>query len=450
LLTDAQVYALSQSTSGNLIDYDAAGNLISDKDGYLYTYDYENRIVKIEKPDGADFGSDPDPVAEFDYDTQGRRIRVYDAVLDTETRFYYSDNWQVLLETDYDSGTSTETDLRLFVYGNYIDEVLFMEDTDGTDTTPARHYYYLHDHLYSVVAVLGPNGGLLQGERYEYDAYGNVTIMDRLYSPLANSQYGNPYTFTGRRLDALDGGDLLLMDYRHRTYDPYTGRMMQHDPLATLKNGYVDGMNLYEYVGSNPLVYSDYLGMKMMSMEKLMNLIESGNNLRNDLSDLMDVQEDVLTLVDAVSDGDKESYEKLIDKYGEKVVEEAIEKMLVGVAGDLAGPITSFIIATMNESFDYSQMIARYTMDAKVAPCGPNCQACVKEDMFGNEKIPSKTFYTVSGDGVDKHVACYKDKSNNIFTFEQIPRENGLIVTILQVLGLWETDYELKVTKCNG
>lgn len=49
-----------------------------------------------------------------------------------------------------------------------------------------------------------------------------------------------PYTFTGRRLDVLDGGDLMRMHYRHRDYSPHLGRFMQHDPLS-----YIDGLNLY-------------------------------------------------------------------------------------------------------------------------------------------------------------------------------------------------------------
>ena len=42
-----------------------AGNLTTDKDGYQYEYDYENRIVRITK-DGND-------IAEFAYDALGRR-----------------------------------------------------------------------------------------------------------------------------------------------------------------------------------------------------------------------------------------------------------------------------------------------------------------------------------------------------------------------------------------
>jgi len=51
--------------------------------------------------------------------------------------------------------------------------------------------------------------------------------------------------FTDRRLDILDNGSLKLQYNRKRYYDQYTGRWLTHDA-----SGYVDGMNLYEYVGS--------------------------------------------------------------------------------------------------------------------------------------------------------------------------------------------------------
>ncbi|MHC4883437.1 MAG: RHS repeat-associated core domain-containing protein, partial [Planctomycetota bacterium] len=152
----------------------------------------------------------------------------------TTTRYYAAcpersrgNDQRVLLETD---ATAAETDARYFVYGNYIDEVLHMHDV-----SLSRDYYYLHDHLYSVVAVLGPNGGLPWGERYEYDAYGKVSIMSGSYATRSASTIGNPYTFTGRRLDSLDpdgsgGYQLNLMYYRARTYDPQAGRFMQRDP----------------------------------------------------------------------------------------------------------------------------------------------------------------------------------------------------------------------------
>lgn len=71
---------------------------------------------------------------------------------------------RVLLETDYDSGTQSETDMRYFVYGNYIDEVLVMADIDGgaVNTITDGDYYYGHDHLYSVAALFDDTGAVVE------------------------------------------------------------------------------------------------------------------------------------------------------------------------------------------------------------------------------------------------------------------------------------------------
>jgi hypothetical protein len=87
----------------------------------------------------------------------------------------------------------------MFVFGNYIDEVLVMHDGAGD-------LYYAHDHLSSPVALLDDAGAVV--ERYEYDAYGSVQILTSAFYPLASSQYGNPYTFTGRELDTMDNNTL--------------------------------------------------------------------------------------------------------------------------------------------------------------------------------------------------------------------------------------------------
>ena len=115
-------------------------------------------------------------------------------------------------------------------------------------------FFYTHDHLYSPAALVHTNGTVL--ERYEYDAYGNPYILDAQYAPRTTSNYGNPYLFTGRRADYLDSGSLKIQYNRNRYYDYYSGRWLTHDPL-----GYVDGMNLYEYVKSNPVINKDPMGL---------------------------------------------------------------------------------------------------------------------------------------------------------------------------------------------
>ena len=101
-----------------------------------------------------------------------------------------------------------DTFKKLYVYGNYIDEVLLRVNPNVGG--PLRRKWYVHDHLYSPVAMLRGSTVL---ERYEYDAYGDCNILDAGYSRDADqkSDYGNPYYFQGKRMDLLDNGNLELM-----------------------------------------------------------------------------------------------------------------------------------------------------------------------------------------------------------------------------------------------
>ncbi len=244
------------AVGGDPLDYDAAGNLTQDHDGYRYVYDYENRITRIYKLNGQ---TEVD-VAFYAYDALGRRIGKFDAAALEVTYYYYNDQWQILAEYD---GTAFG---NRYVYGNYIDEVLVMND--GTDD-----HYYLHDHLYSPAALLDDTGADV--ERYEYDAYGSVRILNSEFSILNSSQYGNPHAFTGRQLDILDSGTLHHMHYRHRDYSPQLGRFMQQDPFGVNPAGrtenpffahlqYTDGVNIYEYGKSGPVLHADSLGLFAM------------------------------------------------------------------------------------------------------------------------------------------------------------------------------------------
>jgi len=111
-------------------------------------------------------------------------------------------------------------------------------------------YYYHFDGLGSVVALSDVNSVLV--ERYTYDVFGRPTIRDANGVVIAESAFANPYLFTGRAYDAESG----LYYYRARYYDYYTGRFLQPDPA-----GYTDGLNLYAYVGNNPLAYVDPFGL---------------------------------------------------------------------------------------------------------------------------------------------------------------------------------------------
>ncbi len=283
VLTPMQIRRLADpSPSGEYgkfeIEHDDAGNLTADHRGYSYEYDSENRMsrVYIDIDEDGEYNDGTDTkIAQFTYDALGRRIEKVDAIADKTTRYYYDDQ-RVLLETDVDA---SETDVRYFIYGNYIDEVLLMRDLDSSNGIPDGDYYYGHDHLYSVVVLFDGSGSV--AERYEYDAYGKARVFTKGTdgqwftaddTETIASAYVNPYTFTGRRLDVLDSGSAELMYYRARTYDPETGRFMQRDPLginwsnilfksSSMLIQYYDSLNNFEYVKSNPIILSDYSGL---------------------------------------------------------------------------------------------------------------------------------------------------------------------------------------------
>ncbi len=114
-------------------------------------------------------------------------------------------------------------------------------------------YYYLTDALGSVRGLVG---GRFQREEdrefYNYDVYGKLSIQNP-----EESQSGNPILFAANRRDAETG-----LDHTDgRTYDPETGRWLQFDP-----KGLIDGMNLYEYVASNPTMYIDPFGTNLYAV----------------------------------------------------------------------------------------------------------------------------------------------------------------------------------------
>jgi len=245
-VTDGVTEARTHNEVNEIIDidgvpllYDENGNLVEDK-RYVYAYNEENRLVRVTRK------ADSRVVAQYKYDALGRRvIKITDPSGIAITTYCFCDNWRVIEEED-DTAVTQAT----YVYGNYIDEVLTMDRGGQT-------YYYHHNTLWSVATVTDAAANVM--ERYAYDAYGSVTITDGSGTPLPlnawgtpHSAIGNPYSFTGRRLDEETG----IYHYRARYYDPVKGRFVNRDPIS---HGEV---NLYLYVNGRPVLFTDPMGLK--------------------------------------------------------------------------------------------------------------------------------------------------------------------------------------------
>ncbi|MBO9562796.1 MAG: RHS repeat protein [Niastella sp.] len=216
-------YSSLTNTAAVVFSYDDNGNRTA-AGPTTYTYDAENRLTAVNN--GA--------TATYAYDAMGRRVS---KTAGGKTTQYYYDGLQVIEE--YNGTGELEAS---YVWGTWMDDLVTMERLGA-------RYYYHTNNIGSVVAVTNAAGKVV--ERYEYDAFGKVSVYDENYAALATSAIGNNYTFTGRQYEPETG----LYFYRARHYDPVTGHFLQRDPL-----GYIDGMGMYAYVSNMPTTMIDPYG----------------------------------------------------------------------------------------------------------------------------------------------------------------------------------------------
>ncbi len=204
-----------QSAGTDTFVYDDEGQTTS-KGSTAYTWDAEHRLI-----------SAGGTAAKYSYDGVGNRLKAVRAGV--TTKYIYDKGGNLLAETD-NNGNIT----RYYIHG--LGMLAFVEGN--------TLYVYHHDAGGNTVAVTDGSGVVKNA--YAYTPYGRVTKKQEAIT--------QPFQFVGQFGVMTETNGLCYM--RARYYDPKIGRFLSEDPA-----GFDGGLNLYAYVGGNPIMGVDPLGL---------------------------------------------------------------------------------------------------------------------------------------------------------------------------------------------
>lgn len=186
-----------------------------------YNLDVNERLVHVQPSE---------TIASYSYDGEYRRIAKGPTENSKDTFFAYGDTPDEQFSYAGDTGQIIERT----VWGPL--GPIAVIDKDGNRIT------ILSDVRGSTIGALSSLDG---------------SVATTGYLPFGESSAGGsaalgPWRFTGQRFDPDSG----YYYYKSRTYDPAVGMFLQPDPL-----GFVDGLNLYAYVGNDPINFVDPSGL---------------------------------------------------------------------------------------------------------------------------------------------------------------------------------------------
>ena len=222
-----------------IYNYDAAGNPLSDG-ATTFTWNAAGKLsttVKSAK------------THTYRYNALDQRISK-NGPLSSKSFFFYDENGQLIGEYRDNSSTATPTNDWLVRQ-----ETIWLEDIPvavikkATATSPILIYFIHADHLNTPRVIVNQSNTPVW--RWENTHAFGANLPDE--NPDGNSQLFEYHPrFPGQYFDKETN---LHYNY-FRYYEPETGRYISPDPI-----GLAGGVNVYGYVGQNPLSFTDSNGL---------------------------------------------------------------------------------------------------------------------------------------------------------------------------------------------
>lgn len=244
------------------VDYDANGNMETLEGNRQVYWNYRNNISHV--PTVARRDANPNDGDYYIYNFSGQRVRRVtqrlrdgkSGLIEIEEKLYFGTleilrRWFVSpesanrkeLELERKSLQVRESADRIAIVHHWTVKPASSRDGKVPDE---QVRYQLQDNLGSVMLELDNAAGVLTYE--EYFPYGGTSLMwgrNKLDSSLKE------YRYAGKERDDSTG----LYYYGARYYAPWLCRWLSPDPAWT-----IDGLNLYAFVGGNPIAFSDQTG----------------------------------------------------------------------------------------------------------------------------------------------------------------------------------------------
>ena len=299
-----EVTALSDGTS---FTYDDNGNRIQKTKGtdtWDYTYDYANKLTKVEENDST--------IGEYVYDGDGKRLQKTEN--STTTTFMYSG-----INPMYEENS---TGSACYIYGPT--GLITKRTTIDQETNT---YFYHKDHLGSTRLVTNSSKDIIATSTYH--PFGETEVEEG----------SEKYLYNGKEKDSTG-----LYYYGARYYDPQIGRFTSRDPLS---NGSTSGSNRYAYCQNNPLRFIDPTGLQGMETFHCAYVILPDGTISYELAEIFNKLQDALS---QMSEDDWDSLNNLLAEDNTKI--DAVSKLLdmIGIKHDV-NELTQEIFMTLGEGY---------------------------------------------------------------------------------------------------